>query len=186
MAFSRESGSASRSHPWAVLGWLAEGSATAWINIISVINIKSALLCFAPGGVPKLQGPGRRSPLAIYQAHNLLWWVFKVLFCQGQSGLSNKWSSRVVGSPSVSGTRGQTHFWKFHVNYSRPLTRRRVGTGVEKGGGGQMGVMVPMPPSLGWGHNTNKCPRAKIRHDATFDWCIELRLRHEKQKISST
>lgn len=55
----------SDSAPW--------GSASTPINIISVINIKSILLCFASGGVPKHQGPACRSPLAIYQAYNLLW-----------------------------------------------------------------------------------------------------------------
>lgn len=72
------------------------------INIISVINIKSALLCFVSGHTPE---PSERAsygrqqpfPLAIYQDHNLLWWVFRVLFCQGQSGLSNKWSRRSGG-----------------------------------------------------------------------------------------
>lgn len=107
-------------------------------------------------------------------------------FVRANQGWVTNDPSRVVGSPSVSGTRGQTHFWKFHVNYSRPWLAGESGLGWRKGGGGQTGVMAPLPPSLGWGHNTNKCPRAKIRHDATFDWCIELRLRHEKQKISST
>lgn len=80
--------------------------APAWINIIYVINIKITLLCFASGSGPRqLKGPVptdgcflpcfRSAPpsLAIYRDHNLLWWVFRVLFCQGQSGLSNKWSS---------------------------------------------------------------------------------------------
>lgn len=55
----------SHSAPW--------DSASVPINIISLINIKSILLCFVSGGEPKLQGPACRSPLAIYQAYNLLW-----------------------------------------------------------------------------------------------------------------
>lgn len=77
------------------------------INIIYVINIKITLLCFVSGSKPRqLEGlvptDGCFRPcflsappsLAIYRDHNLLWWVFRVLFCQGQSGLSNKWSQQ--------------------------------------------------------------------------------------------
>lgn len=130
------------------------------INIISVINIKSALLCFASGSGPKAaRGPCTdRRPfpsflstppsLAIYWDHNLLWWVFRVLFCQGQSGLSNKWSWWSGGglapatppSRSVSDTRGQIHFWKFRINCFRPWLReerkkrRRGEEEIKKGG----------------------------------------------------
>lgn len=88
--------------------------APARINIISVINIKSALLCFASGNGPRqLEGCTDRWPfpsflstppsLAIYRDHNLLWWVFRVLFCQGQSGLSNKWSQWSGGGLAPTG-----------------------------------------------------------------------------------
>lgn len=182
MAFSRESGSASRSRPRAVLRWLAEGSATVRINIISVINIKSALLCFAPGGVPKLRGPGRRSPWPFTKPIIYFGEFLRYCFVRANQGWVTNDPSGVVGSPSVSGTRGQTHFWKFHVNYSRPWLVGESGLGWRNEGVGQTGVMAPLPPSLGWGHNNNKCPRAKIRHDSTFDRCIKLRLQHEKEK----
>lgn len=102
------------------------------INIIYVINIKITLLCFASGSWPRqLKGPvptdgcflpsflSAPPSLAIYRDHNLLWWVFRVLFCQGQSGLSNKWSQwsgsglapATPPSLSVSDTCGQIHFF---------------------------------------------------------------------------
>lgn len=146
--------------------------APVWINIISVINIKSTLLCFASGTGPRqLEGPvltdSRFLPsspphpsLAIYRDHNLLWWVFRVLFCQGQSGLSNKWSQWSEGglAPAnplprfTSDTCGQIRFWKFHVNCFRPWLReeQRKKEGWRKnwrggvGSWGQAGAMVKL------------------------------------------
>lgn len=120
VAFSRKSGSASRISPRAALGWLAEGSATARINIISVINIKSALLCFASGRAPKLWGPGRRSPWPFTKPIIYFGEFLRYCFVRANQGWVTNDPSGVVGNPSVSGTRGQTHFWKFHVNYSCP------------------------------------------------------------------
>lgn len=125
------------------------------INIISVINIKSILLCFASGTEPSLTRrpcPNRLpfpsffpTPpfLAIYQDHNLLWWVFKVLFCQSQSVLSNKWSQWSAGGldtvslfPSLllSDTHGKIHFWKFSIYCFclSPQEKKREGGGKKK------------------------------------------------------
>lgn len=128
------------------------GSGPVRINIIYVINIKITLLCFASGRGPRqLKGPvptdgcflpcflSAPPSLAIYRDHNLLWWVFRVLFCQGQSGLSNKWSRQsgsglAPASPpslSVSDTRGQIHFLKVSHQSFSSLTLERT----ERSGG---------------------------------------------------
>lgn len=120
------------------------------INIIYVINIKITLLCFLSGSGPRqLKGPAPMDgcfrpcflsappSLAIYRDHNLLWWVFKVLFCQGQSGLSNKWSRWSAGGGGLapatsllffsgSGTRGQIHIWKVLHQLLLSLTLERM------------------------------------------------------------
>lgn len=101
--------------------------ATRQINIISVINIKSTLLCFASGTKPNVARrpcPDRlpfpsflSSPpsLAIYRDHNLLWWVFRVLFCQGQSGLSSKWSQWSGGGSDTATLSSIPSQWVTHV-----------------------------------------------------------------------
>lgn len=49
---------------------------------------RPAAASFLPLPTPRPPPPS----LAFYRDHNLLWRVFRVLFCQGQSGLSNKCS----------------------------------------------------------------------------------------------
>lgn len=87
----------------------------------------------------------------------------------------------VARRPSISGARGQIHFWKFHVNYSRPWLWGRAKDHCGDGGLVEDGRRREHPPSPhspflspGWGNNTNNCPRARIRHGATFNWRIEL------------
>lgn len=143
--FQQESRSALSIRPRAVLGWLAEGSATARINIISVINIKSALLCFAPGSVPKLWGPVRRSPWPFTKPIIYFGEFLRYCFVRANQGWVTNDPGGVVGRPSVSGTRGQTRFLKVSCQLLSSLTRGRVG--VVEGGGGQMGAMLPsLPP----------------------------------------
>lgn len=142
--------------------------ATTQINIISIINIKSTLLCFASGTKPNVARrpcPDRlpfpsflSSPpsLAIYRDHNLLWWVFRVLFCQGQSGLSNKWSqwsgsgSDTATFPSIPSQRvthvAKIHFWKFHIYCIFPWLLEKQGRRNKKAMclQGQTGVRVKL------------------------------------------
>lgn len=74
------------------------------------------------------------------------------------------------GAPSISGTHGQIHFWKFYVNYSCPWLR---GMRMVKWAGWRLRETDGLHER--WGNNTNNCPCARIRHDAIFNWCIELR-----------
>ena len=85
----------------------------------------------------------------------------------------------VARRPSISGARGQIHFWKFHVNYSRPWLWGRAKEHYGDGGPVEDGQRREHPPSPhspylspGWGHNTNN--RARIRHGPTFNWRVEL------------
>lgn len=162
------------------------------INIIYVINIKITLLCFVSGSEPRqLKGPAPTDgcflpcflstppSLAIYRDRNLLWWVFRVLFCQGQSGLSNKcsrWSGGALApatppSLSVSDTCGQMYFLKVSHQSLSSLTQVRMDK--REGGGGDVKkgsrrfnwaedcvrfLTLTLPTQQGWGNNTNKHP----------------------------
>lgn len=125
--------------------------------------------------------PFRPTLLAIYRDYNLLWWVFRVLFCQGQSGLSNKWSQRSgsgldPATPPSHSASGRIHFEKFRINFffcpwlweeerKKAWWRRNSG-----GGGSCKNKQVPglkwtgcsihhlSPPDShqGWSNNTNK------------------------------
>lgn len=164
------------------------------INIIHVINIKITLLCFVSGSEPRqLKGPvptdGCFRPcflsappsLAIYWDHNLLWWVFRVLFCQGQSGLSNKWSRWSGGGLAPATHPTLLLFSKWHtwpnlyfesfvsiafVLDTRKNSRRKRGwqrckewvSGFNWAGDCIGFLTLTFPTKQGWGNNTNKDP----------------------------
>lgn len=117
--------------------------APVWINIISVINIKSALLCFASGSAPRqLEGrvltdgrflpsspPRPRWPFTgtIIYFGEFLGYCF-VRANQGwvtndPGGVVVAWPQPPPPSRSISDTRGQIHFWKFRINCFRPWLR---------------------------------------------------------------
>ncbi len=66
-------------------------------------------------------------------------------FVRANQGWVTNDPNGVVGSLSVSGSRGQTHFWKFHVNYSRPWQESQDWVG-EREGEVKRERWAPCPP----------------------------------------
>lgn len=135
--------------PWAsVLGPFSDGSPRApprHGSISSQLLISKAhyfvlhLAACQSSGAPSAVPPWPFTKPIIYFGEFL-----RYCFVRANQGWVTNDPSGVVGSPSVSGARGQTRFWKFHVNYSRPWLAGESGAG--EGGGGQMGEMPPSPP----------------------------------------